>query len=57
MKYVKIIADAGSLDTVLAIAKKEEVQDFRLGSIEEDSKQQMRMLVSDDNLQSVLDAL
>ncbi len=57
MKYVEIIADADSSDTVLAIAKKEEVQDFRLGVVEEDGKQQMRMLVSDDKLQLVLDAL
>lgn len=57
MKYVEIIADAGSSDTVLAIAKKEEVQDFRLGVVEEDGMQLMRMLVSDDKLQLVLDAL
>lgn len=57
MKYVEIIADAGSSDTVLAIAQKEKVQDFRLGVIEEDGMQQMRMLVSDDKLQLVLDAI
>ena len=57
MKYVEIIADAGSSDTVLAIAQKEEVQDFRLGVVEEDGMQLMRMLVSDDKLQLVLDAL
>lgn len=57
MKYVKIIANKESADTVLAIAKKEEVQDFRLGVVEEDGMQQMRMLVSDDKLQLVLDAL
>lgn len=57
MKYVEIIADIGSSDTVSAIAKKENVQDFRLGVVEEDGMQQMRMLVSDDKLQLVLDAL
>ena len=57
MKYVEIIADSSSSDTVLAIAKKEEVQDCRLGVVEEDGMQQMRMLVSDDKLQTVLDAL
>lgn len=57
MKYVEIIADAGSSDTVLAVAKKEEVQDCRLGIVEKDGRQQMRMLVSDDKLQLVLDAL
>lgn len=57
MKYVEITADADSSDTVLAIAKKEKVQDCRLGVVEEDGKQEMRMLVSDDKLQLVLDAL
>ena len=57
MKYVEIIAEADSSETVLAIAKKEKVQDFRLGVVEEDGKQQMRMLVSADKLQLVLDAL
>lgn len=57
MKYVEIIAKKDSADTVLTIAKKEEVDDFRLGVIEEDGMQQMRMLVRDDKLQLVLDAL
>lgn len=57
MKYIEIIVDADNSDTVLKIAKEEEVQDFRLGAIEKDGKQQMRMLVSDDKLQLVLDAL
>ncbi len=57
MKYVEIIADAGSLGAVSAMAQKAEVQDFRLGIVAEDGMQQMRMLVSDDKLQSVLDTL
>lgn len=57
MKYVEIIADAGSSDAVSAMAQKAEVQDFRLGVVGEDGMQQMRMLVSDDKLQSVLDTL
>ncbi|WP_415397944.1 hypothetical protein [Sulfurimonas sp. CS5] len=57
MKYVEITANKDSSDTVLAIAKTEEVEDFRLGVIEEDGMQQMRMLVRDDKLQLVLDAL
>lgn len=57
MKYVEIIVDAGSADTVSAVAKKEKVEDFRLGVVEKDGMQQMRMLVSDDKLQLVLDAL
>ena len=57
MKYVEIIADAGSSGTVLAIANKFKVQDLRLGVIGKDGKQQMWMLISDEKLQSVLDAL
>jgi uncharacterized hydrophobic protein (TIGR00341 family) len=57
MKYIEIIANADSSDTVLAIAKKEEAQDFRFGVVEDDGMQQMRMLVSDDKQQLVLDDL
>ena len=57
MKYVEIIVEKASSDTVLDIAKKQEVQDFRLGTVEDDGMQQMRMLVGDDKLQLVLDAL
>lgn len=57
MKYVEIIADAGSSDTVTAIAEKAEAMDVRLGVVGEDGMQQMRMLVKDDNLQLALDTL
>jgi len=57
MKYVEIIVEKASSDTVLDIAKKQEVQDFRLGTVEDDGMQQMRILVGDDKLQLVLDAL
>ena len=57
MKYVEITVKAHSSDTISSIAKREKVQDFRLGVAEEDGMQQMWMLVSDDKLQLVLDAL
>ncbi len=57
MKYVEVIASAGSADTVSAIAEKSQAQDFRLGVVGEDGMQQMRLLVADDKLQWVLDAL
>ena len=57
MKYVEIIANAGSSDTVSAIAEKAKSIDIRLGVVGEDGMQQMRMLVSDDNLQLALDSL
>ena len=57
MKYIEVIADSGSSSTVQAIADKVKAQDFRLGVVGEDGQQQMRMLVSSDKLQWVLDAL
>jgi uncharacterized hydrophobic protein (TIGR00341 family) len=57
MKYVEIIADAGSADTVSAIAEKVKATDFRLGVVAENGTQQMRMLLGDDSLQTVLDTL
>lgn len=57
MKYVEIIAAAGSSDTIAAIAEKVKAVDFRLGVIGEDGMQQMRMLVNADSLQLTLDTL
>jgi len=57
MKYVEVVANAGSSDTVFAIAEKVKARDFRLGAVGEDGMQQMRLLVADDKLQLLLDAL
>lgn len=57
MKYVEIVASAGSVDTIRAIADKARAQDFRVGAVDEGGMQQMRMLVSDDRLQGLLDTL
>lgn len=57
MKYVEVVAESGSADTVLAIAEKAQAQDCRLGVVGEDNLQQMRLLVADEKLQWVLDAL
>lgn len=57
MKYIEITADASSSDTISAIAEKAKTHDYRAGLVGEDGRQQMRMLVGDDKLQSVLDAL
>ncbi|MGG7054791.1 TIGR00341 family protein [Nitrosomonas sp. ANs5] len=57
MKYIEVIANEGNADTVAAIAEKAHAQDFRLGVTGEDDMQSMRILVSDDKLQSVLDTL
>lgn len=57
MKYVEVVADTGSVRTVSGIATKYEAQDFRLGTVGEDGLQSMRLLVADDKVQVVLDAL
>ncbi len=57
MKYVEVVAEAGSADTVKAVAEKHEASDFRLGQVCEDGMQSMRLLVTDSRLQPVLDSL
>lgn len=57
MKYVEVIANAGSADTVSAIAESHESADFRVSVIGDDGLQAMRLLVADDKLQLVLDSL
>ena len=57
MKYIEVLADADSCDTISAIANKFKALDFRLGLVGEDGMQIMRLLVHNDKVQSVLDAL
>jgi uncharacterized hydrophobic protein (TIGR00341 family) len=57
MKYIEIIADADAVITIQAVADSAHASDFRAGPVADDNMSQMRMLVSDDHLQSVLDAL
>ncbi len=57
MKYVEVVANEGSAGTITAIAEKAKAQDVRIGIVGEDGNQQMRLLVSNDKLQWVLDAL
>lgn len=57
MKYVEVIANSGSADTVAAIAEKVQAVDFRLSAIGSDDMQAMRILVSDGKLQTTLDTL
>jgi uncharacterized hydrophobic protein (TIGR00341 family) len=57
MKYVEIVADAGSLATLRAIAEKAKATDMRIVATCEDGMQQTRMLVSNDRLQLLLDTL
>ena len=57
MKYVELISNTGNVDTVTAIAEQHEVIDQRASAPGEDGLQAIRLLVADDKLQSVLDAL
>lgn len=57
MKYVEIIANTGSLDTITAIAEKAKAADMRTAAPDEDGMQPTRLLIADDRLQDALDAL
>ncbi|MEQ8232949.1 MAG: TIGR00341 family protein [Gammaproteobacteria bacterium] len=57
MKYVEIVAESGSADTLAAIAEKTTALDCRHGVIGEDGLQATRLLVDDDRLQDTLDLL
>ncbi len=57
MKLIEVIAQQGSSETISLIAKKYKARDFRLGREGEDGRQAMRMLVTDEKVQAVLDAL
>lgn len=57
MKYVEVIANANHTQSILAIAEKLEVSDFRIGMAAGDDMQTLRLIVADDKLQPILDAL
>lgn len=57
MKLVEVIAQRASSTTVSKIAEKYKARDFRLGCEGEDGRVAMRMLVTDEKVQAVLDAL
>ena len=57
MKYVEIVANASSVDTISAIAEKAKAEDFHVGAPSESNMLQMRMLVGDNALQLALDTL
>jgi len=57
MKYVEVVAEAGSAATLAALAQKVKAADFRPGIVGEDGMQVTRLVVDEDHLQSTLDAL
>jgi uncharacterized hydrophobic protein (TIGR00341 family) len=57
LKLIEVIADAGSADTIRAIAEKHKAQNVRAGAQGDDGKLAMRLLVSEHRVQGVLDNL
>lgn len=57
MKIIEIIADCGHADTILGIAEQHDAIDRWLGPTAEDGRCAIRMLVSPDTRQAILDAL
>jgi len=57
MKIIEATVSKGRLDTLLGIANQQQVRDFRLGAEDADGRQVARMLVADEQTQTVLDAM
>ncbi|MCU7892977.1 MAG: TIGR00341 family protein [Candidatus Thiodiazotropha sp. (ex Ustalcina ferruginea)] len=57
MKLIEVIANTGSQATISIIAEKYKARDFRLGQEGEDGRQPIRILVTDEFVQPILDAL
>ncbi|MCK5111713.1 MAG: TIGR00341 family protein [Arcobacteraceae bacterium] len=57
MKYIEIIANNSSIDTIKKIAEYNNAVDFRLGIDCQDDMRQIRLLVDDKDLQKTLDSL
>ncbi|MCG6975951.1 MAG: TIGR00341 family protein [Acidiferrobacterales bacterium] len=56
MKIVEVLADAGHTDTISGIASQYEINDIWYGQENPDGRVSVRLLVTDDKLQTVLDA-
>lgn len=57
MRIIEVVADAGHTDTLTGIAEQYGAIDVWWGAEAEDGRRSLRMLVSDDKRQAVLDAL
>ncbi|NOQ89385.1 MAG: hypothetical protein GQ549_00395 [Gammaproteobacteria bacterium] len=56
MKIIEVIADAGHHDTIVGIAEQQQVEDIWLTPKNEDGRNSIRLLVSPEKRQKVLDA-
>ncbi|NNG14429.1 MAG: TIGR00341 family protein, partial [Gammaproteobacteria bacterium] len=57
MKIIEVIADSGHLDTISSIAEQHGAVDHWIGAVAEDGRCAVRMLVSPESRQAILDAL
>ena len=57
MKIIEVIADAGHQDTIQGLAEQYEVSDIWYGPVNEDGRISVKLLLSDDNRQAVLDSI
>jgi uncharacterized hydrophobic protein (TIGR00341 family) len=57
MKIIEIVADQGHQDTVSGIAKQHDATDVWMGAPGEDGRLSIRMLVTEEKIQEILDAL
>lgn len=57
MKIIEVITDRAHLDTIVGIAEQKQIEDFWVTSQDEDDRLVIRLLVSHDKRQKVLDSL
>lgn len=57
MKIIEVIADSGHLDTISGIAEQHGAEDHWIGAIAEDGRSAVRILVTPESRQAILDAL
>jgi len=57
VKIIEVIADAGHLPTLQGIAEQYQVSDIWYGAVNEDGRMSVKLLLSDENRQVVLDSI
>lgn len=57
MKTIEVVTDKGHMDTIIGVAEQYHIMDHWLGAEGEDGRQSIRLLVSTEGIQEVLDKL
>lgn len=57
MKIIEVIADAGHQDTIQGLAEQYRVSDIWYGPVNEDGRISVKLLLSDNNRQAILDSI